>query len=135
MALEPGGGASFAVVGTTGAYAVAVCGLKGYVVEERGRLLIDGHRVAGFREVRRAARALKGRLEVARTFTEVAPMICLARAAAGASRTHQGVRVVRLEDLVAEIAKRERTVDPSSAERGARRLGRVLSGSGGAVDE
>jgi hypothetical protein len=56
------------------------------------------------------------------------------RATAGAPREHRGVRVVRPQDIVAEITTRERTLDPGTAQRLAGRLGRVLKGAGGSVD-
>lgn len=127
VVLEPGRGADYAVVGTTGAFAVAICGLEGYLEPEGDRLRIGHAEVSGFRDVKRAAKALKGRLADVSAFTDVEPMICLTRAVAGVSRTVRGVRVVRLDDLHLEIASRERGLDMTTARRGAEALGRVIS--------
>ena len=61
-------------------------------------------------------------------------MLVLARAIAGASRDHRGVRIVRPEDLVAEIVERDHVLDPSTAQRLAGSLGRVLRGPGSTED-
>ncbi|HEX6230102.1 MAG TPA: hypothetical protein VF029_00135 [Actinomycetota bacterium] len=127
--LDPRFGAPFGVLGVTGAFAVAASGLDGYLVAEGRRLLVDGTRVGGFRDVKRAAKRLRGQLiGIGAASEDVVPMLCLTRAVAGAPRDHAGVRVVRPEDLVPEITGRDRIVDPSTAERLAGRLGRVLTG-------
>jgi len=127
--LEPAAGASFAVLGVTGAFVAAPCGLPGYLVAEGGRLLVDGREIGGFRELKRAARVLRGKLlSAGASVTETVPVIVLTRAVAGAPRERAGVRVLRPEDVVPAITGRERVLDPSTAERLARRLGRVLTG-------
>ncbi len=127
--LEPGAGASFAVLGVTGSFVVAACPLEGYLVSEGRKLLVDGRAVGGIREVKRAARRLKGKLLGSGAGTaEVTPLIVLTRAVAGAPKERGGVRVLRPEDVVPTITSRERVIDPSTAERLARRLGRVLVG-------
>jgi hypothetical protein len=127
--LEPGAGAAFAVLGVTGAFVVAPCGLEGYLVAEGRGLLVDGKRIAGFREVKAAAKTLRGKLMGAGAATaDVIPLIVLTRAIAGAPKERSGVRVLRPEDVVPAITGRERVLDPSTAERLARRLGRVLAG-------
>jgi hypothetical protein len=129
VVLEPGEGASFAVLGVTGAFVAAPCALEGYLVAEGRRLAVDGVAVSGFREVKRAARALRGRLLGAGAATEeVTPLIVLTRARAGAPREHGGVRVLRPEDVIPTITGRDRVLDPSTAERLAQRVGRVLPG-------
>ena len=136
VALEPGGGASFAVLGTTGAFAVRPCDLAGYLVAEGRHLTVDGERVGGWRELRSAAKALRGRLLAAgASRVEVTSLLVLTRAAAGAPRDHAQVRVVRPEDLVGEITGHPRILDPGTAERLARSLGRVLEGPGRAVED
>lgn len=121
----------YAVLGTTGAFAIAIVGLEGFAEPSGDGLRIGGADVGGFREVVRGARRLRGRLIEVSTFAHVEPLLCLTRAAAGSSRTVRGTRVVRLEDLPSEIADRPRSLDPSTAKRAARALGRVLaSGSG-----
>lgn len=133
--LEPGSGAAFAVVGVTGAFVIAICGLAGYAEPAGKDLRIDGTLVSGFREAKRAARSIEGRLGEVSVFTSVDPMICLTRAVAGTSRTIRGTRVVRLEDLASEIGGRERTMDQGTAKTGAQALGQVLPRSSGARPE
>ena len=102
--LEPASGASFAVLGVTGAFAVAACGLEGYMVVEGRRFLVDGRAIGGFRDVKRAAKVLRGRLiAIGSANTDVTPAIVLTRAAAGAPRERGGVRVLRLEDVVRTV--------------------------------
>lgn len=128
--LEPGAGASFAVLGVTGAFVAAACPLEGYVVSEGRRLVVDGAEVRGFREIKRAAKALRGRLlRIGAATEEVTPVIVLTRAVAGAPRRVRGVHVLRPEDVVPVVTARERVLDPSTAERLARQLGRVLPGA------
>ncbi len=125
----------YAVLGATGAFAIAIVALEGYV-EPHGRgVRVGGLEVGGFREVSRGARRLYGRLLDASAFARVEPILCLTRARAGSSRTVRGIRLVRREDLVAEIANRERTLDPGTAKRAAERLGRVLPGRSGPVED
>jgi hypothetical protein len=125
--------AAFAVVGRTGAFAVGVCALEGYLVADGRHLVVDGRRVEGWRSLHRAAKRLRGRLgEFGASQVAVTPMLALARAAAGGPRDHRGVRVVRLDDLVGEVTRRPHVLDPSTAQRVASGLGRVLRGPGGA---
>lgn len=135
--LEAGSGATHAVLGTTGAFVVAPCPLDGYLVAEGRRLTVDGTTVGGYRDVRGAARALRGKLTaIGSVSTDVVPVIVLTRAIAGAPREHGGVRVVRPEDVVPTIIARERGVlDPSTAERLAGRVGRVLRAPQRSADE
>jgi hypothetical protein len=127
--LEPEAGASFAVLGVTGAFVAAPCPLEGYLVAEGRRLVVDGVEVGGFRELRRAAKSLRGSLLGAGAATEdVTPVMVLTRARAGAPREHAGVHVLRPEDVIPAITGRDRVLDPSTAERLARRLGAVLGG-------
>jgi hypothetical protein len=132
---EQGHGASYAVVGTTGAFEIALCVLEGYAQTEGAGLRIGDARLRGFREVKGAARAAHRRLHDASVFVEVDPVICLVRAQAGASRTVRGVRVVRLEDLAASIAQRERALEPTSAKRGAQALGTPIASGQGSVPD
>lgn len=134
VALE-GEGAHYAVIGRTGAFAIALVGLEGYVEPSRRGLRVGGVELARYREVARAARRLHGRLLQASAFAHVEPILCLTRAVAGASRTVRGVRVVRVADLVAEIVSREHAMDPSTARRAAESLGPLLGGGAGAPEE
>jgi hypothetical protein len=122
-------------VGTTGAFLISTCGQEGYLVEERGRLTIDERPLGGLREIRRGARDAQHRLATAAVFTDVEPVVCLTRAVAGLSRTLRGVRIVRLDDLVGEIASRARTLRPTRAERGAAMLGNPVPNVQGARPE
>jgi hypothetical protein len=124
--------ADFAVVGTSGAFAVAVCGLQGAFHADGDRLTVGGRPVVGLREIRGSARRMRGKLSNAAVFADVTPIVCLSRAAAGAALTVRGVRVVGLVDLVQEITGRERTLLPNRAQRGAQALGTVLSSGQGA---
>jgi hypothetical protein len=130
--LDPGIEAEYAVVGTTGAFAVALCGLAGYVEPADDGLRVGEVRMDGFREVKRAAKALHGKLSNAHASTGVEPVICLTRAVAGTSRSVRGVRVVRLDDLPAEIAQRKRALDVGTARKGAQALGHVIPAASGA---
>lgn len=123
--------ADYAVVGVTGAFAIALVALEGYAEPSRSGLRIGEVGLTGFRDVSRAARRLHGRLLDASAFTHVEPVLCLTRATAGASRTVKGVRVMRVEDLPAEIGARERTLDPTTAKHAAEAVGRVLASPSG----
>lgn len=128
--LAPEAGASFAVLGVTGSFVAQACGLEGYLEAKGRKLVVDGRGVGGFGDVKRAAKALRGKLlDIGASTAEVTPLIVLTRAAAGRPREHDGVRVLRPEDVVPTIVSRERVLDPSTAERLARRLGRVLPGA------
>ncbi len=127
--------ADYAVLGRTGAFAIALVGLEGYAEPSRRGLRIGDVELGGFREVSRAARRLHGRLLQASAFAHVEPVLCLTRVVAGGPRTVRGVRVVRLADLAAEIAGRPHAMDPSSAQRAAVALGPVLGGGAGAPEE
>jgi hypothetical protein len=59
---------------------------------------------------------------------DVTPVIVLTRASAGAPRERGRVRVLRLEDVVPVLTRREHVLDPSTAERLARQLGTVIAG-------
>ncbi|MGH2636511.1 MAG: hypothetical protein ACRDHU_10260 [Actinomycetota bacterium] len=127
--LEPGADASFAVLGVTGSFVAVANGLEGYLVAEGRRLVVDGRDLGGFREARRAAKTLRGKLlDIGASTAEVTPLIVLTRAVAGGPKEHDGVRVLRPEDVVPTITARDRVLDPGTAERLARRLGRVLEG-------
>ena len=123
--------ASFAVLGRTGAFVVAACPLEGYLVADGRELVVDGARIEGWRALQSSARSLAGRLtSVGAPGVTVTPVLVLSRAIAGAPREHRGVRVLRPEDVVGEILERENVLDPSTAQRLASSLGRVLRGPG-----
>jgi hypothetical protein len=125
--------ASFAVLGRTGAFVVAACPLEGYLVAEGRELVVDGRRIEGWRALHASARSLAGRLvAVGAPGVTVTPLLVLSRAIAGAPREHRGVRVLRPDDVAGEILGRENVLDPSTAQRLAASLGRVLRGPGAA---
>jgi hypothetical protein len=126
------------VLGTTGAFVLGACPLEGYLVAERRGLTIGDQRVGGFREIRAAAKSLRGNLTaIGSVSTDVAPILVLTRAIAGAPREHGGVHVVRPEDVVPAITgRRERDVlDPSTAQRLAERIGRPLRAASGPAED
>lgn len=99
------------MLGVTGAFVTAPSGLQGYLVAEGRNILVDEQPLGGFREAKRAARWLRGKLVgIGASTAEVAPAIVLTRAHAGASREHAGVLVLRLEDVVPTITGRERVL-------------------------
>jgi len=116
----------FAVVGTTGAFVIAVCGLAGPFNVEGDKATVGGAPIRGLREIRSEARRLKAKLGNAEVYSDVTPLVCLSRAAAGAPIAVRGVRIVALVDLVPEITRRERALLPNRAQRGAEALGTVL---------
>jgi hypothetical protein len=134
--LEPDAGVLYAVLGTTGAFVVAACPLEGYLVAEGRKLTVDGRPVEGFREVKRAAKVLSGKLiSISAGTNEVVPLLVLTRAAAGGPRERDGVPVLRPEDVVPTITARSRVLEPSTAEILANRIGRVLRGPAHRVDD
>jgi hypothetical protein len=136
--LEGDAGASHAVLGTTGAFVLGPCPLEGYLVAEGRGLTIGAERVGGFRELRAAAKTLRGNLTtIGSVSTDVEPILVLTRAIAGAPREHGGVHVVRPEDVAPTITgRRERDVlDPSTSQRLAGRIGRPLRSASGPADE
>lgn len=136
--MDPSVGAEYAAVGSSGAFVIAIYGVEGYVEPKGSGVTIDGRPLQGVRRVAKAAKKAKGLLLDKHVFVdEVLPILCLTKAAAGVSRTVSGVRVVRLADLVTEIAKRPRTLELDSAKKGAAALGTVLPTVSGArpVDE
>jgi hypothetical protein len=133
--LDASSGADYAVVGTTGAFAISICELEGYAEPAGSGLRVGETKVDGFRALRQAARTLRGQLSNASVFTDVEPVLCLTRAVAGAPRTVRAVRVMRFEDLATEIGGRERTLDLGTAKNGAMALGTPLPRVSGARTE
>jgi hypothetical protein len=115
-----------AVVGTTGAFVIAVCGLAGRFHVEGDRATVGGRPIRGLKGLRSEARRASGRLANAEVYSDAAPVACLSRAAAGAPIDVHGVRILALADLVSEITRRERVLQPSRARKGAEALGTVL---------
>jgi hypothetical protein len=130
-ALPAAGPGDFAVVGTTGAFVVAVWGLAGQFHVDKDRASVGGKPIGGLREVRSEARRLKAKLADAAVFSDVSPIVCLSHATAGAPLTVRGVRIVGLADLISEITRHERVLLPNRAQRGAEALGTVLRSARG----
>jgi hypothetical protein len=116
----------FAVVGTTGGFDIAVCGLAGSFNVEGDRATVGETPIRGLKELHSEARRLKAKLGNAEVYSGVAPVVCLSRATAGAPISVRGVRVVALVDLIPEITRRERMLVPNRAQKGAEALGTVL---------
>ena len=79
--------ADFAVVGTTGAFLVAVCDRAGVARVEARRPTVGGEAVPGLRKLRAGAKAFTARLGAASMFAEVVPIVCLTQAIAGPPNT------------------------------------------------
>ena len=125
-ALPAEGPGDFAVVGTTGAFLIAVWGLEGPFHVDGDKATVGGEPIGGLKEIRSEARRLKGKLLDAAVFAEVSPVVCLSRATAGAPLTVRGVRILGLADLISEITRRDRVLLPNRAQHGAEALGTVL---------
>jgi hypothetical protein len=123
----PEGTIDFSVVGTTGAFAVSVCKLEGYLRASSHRLVVAERSVSGVWSLKRAARKLSTKLHAATVDAPMQPILCLTRARYGGPRTVRGVRVVGLDDLVREIAGRSKVLKAPRARRGAEALGNVSS--------
>jgi hypothetical protein len=115
------------VAGTTGVFLVvpedAVGGL-----EVEGRRVLVGERALRLRPLRGAAKRLGTLLSGGSVFISPEPVLCLTRAVAGGPRTVQGVRLVTVEDLAADVARREKVLPPTRAQRAARLLGMTIAG-------
>jgi hypothetical protein len=125
---EPSAPGDLVVVGTTGAFLVAACGLPGVVTYGVTGVKVSGIPVPGMRALRRGARQLRDRLHDASVFSSVEPVLVITHAACGAPRTVRGVRVVQREDLVRDLAGRSATLSRSRAQRAARTLGMHIAG-------
>jgi hypothetical protein len=123
----PEGAIDFAVIGTTGAFAVSTCNLEGYLRASSHRLVVAERSVSGVWSLKRAARQLSTKLHAATVDAPMQPILCLTRARYGGPRTVRGVRVVGLDDLVQEIAGRNKVLKAPRARKGAEALGNVRS--------
>jgi hypothetical protein len=125
---EEGGVLDFSVVGTTGAFAVTTCALEGYVKPAPIGVAVGKRSVRGLWRVRWEARKLRSRLTAAVFDVPVEPVVCLTRARSGGPRTVQGVRVVGVDDLAADIANRSKIAEANRAQRAAESLQKVAAG-------
>jgi hypothetical protein len=80
------------------------------------------------RPLRGAAKRLGTMLSGGSVFISPEPVLCLTRAVAGGPRTVHGVRLVTVEDLAADVARREKVLPPTRAQRAARLLGMTIAG-------
>ncbi|MEA2551699.1 MAG: hypothetical protein QOE25_1468 [Actinomycetota bacterium] len=122
------GVAEFVVVGTTGAFLIAVVSTPGTVDLQKGRLAVDGVALDGHRRLKSEAKRLQLTFSQATVPVQVEPVICLTHAVAGAPRIDRGVRVVHVRDLAKDIADRPRVLLRLRAQRAARVLGMKLAG-------
>jgi hypothetical protein len=123
---DPAPGVLF-VVGTTGAFLVAACGLSGVV--NFGMTGADvGGRAVPVRGLKRASKSLEATLVARSVSTSVEPLVCFTEAMLGAAVTNRSVRFVTVSDLVSDIARHSATVERARAQRAARVLGMQIEG-------
>ena len=115
------------VSGTTGVFLVVPEASEGYL-EVEGRRVLVGGRAVNLRPLRAAAKRLGALLSGGSVFISPEPVLCLTRAVAGGPRTVRGVRVVMLDGLAADVARREKVLAPTRAQRAARLLGMTIAG-------
>jgi hypothetical protein len=115
------------VSGTTGVFLVVPEEAEGGV-EVDGRRVLVGGRALRLRPLRAAAKRLGELLSGGSVFISPEPMVCLTRAVAGAPLTVQGVRVLPLKGLAADVARRDKVLPPTRAQRAARLLGMTIAG-------
>jgi hypothetical protein len=115
------------VAGTTGVFLIVPDIHEGFLEGEGRRVRIGGERVR-LRPVRVAAARLRDRLGSGAVGVDLVPILCLTRAKAGAPRTVQGVRIVPIDMLASDIARREKVLQPVRAQRVVRTLGMSVAG-------
>jgi hypothetical protein len=115
------------VAGTTGVFLIVPDIHDGFLETKGRRVRIGGARVR-LRPVRAATARLRDRLGSGAVGVNIEPVLCLTRAGAGAPRTVQGVRIVTVDMLAADIVKREKVLQPVRAQRVVRLLGMSVAG-------
>lgn len=115
------------VAGTTGVFLVVPDIHEGYL-EATGRRVRIGPERIRLGPFRTATARLRDRLGSGAVGVDIQPVLCLTRAAAGAPRTVQGVRIVTLDGLAADIARREKVMQPVRAQGVVRMLGMTVAG-------
>jgi hypothetical protein len=115
------------VAGTTGVFLVVPDVHNGYLEVDGRRVRIGGERIR-LRPFRVATEQLRDRLGSGAVGVDLEPVLCLTRATAGAPRTVRGVRIVTIDQLAADIARREKVMQPVRAQRVVRTLGMSLAG-------
>jgi hypothetical protein len=120
-------GDDLVVAGSTGVFLVRVEEQEG-TLEARGRRISIGAVRISLRGLRAAAKRLGSTLTGGSVFIEPEPVLCLTRATTGAPRTVAGVRLVHVDALAGDIARREKVLPPTRAQRAARLLGMTIAG-------
>jgi hypothetical protein len=115
------------VAGTTGVFLV-VPEVRDGALEVRGRRVLVGAEEVRMRPVRSAARRLRNGLGTGAVGVDIEPVLCLIRAVSGGPRSVRGVRIVGVDGLAAEIARREQVLPAVRAQRVVRSLGMTVAG-------
>jgi hypothetical protein len=115
------------VVGTTGAFAIVVSDVEGYVSSNLGRIRVGGSSVASLPGLRAKARKLATKLSSIEVPGGAEAVLVLTQATVGAPRQIKGVWVVRPQDLPRLIAQRPNKVPRQTAKRAAQALGAKVS--------
>jgi hypothetical protein len=115
------------VAGTTGVFLIVPDVREGFLEGEGRRVRVGGERVR-LRPLHAATAQLRDRLGSGAVGVDLVPILCLTRATAGAPKTVQGVRIVTIDMLAADIARREKVLQPVRAQRVVRTLGMSVAG-------
>ncbi len=123
--------ADFAVLGTTGAFLIAVCDLPGVAHIGGRRPTVGDSHVSNLRKLRAGARSLSGRLVNGAMFASIEPVMCLTEAIAGPPAEAAGVRFVKVSDIARDISARPGVQSHTRAQAAARVLGVTVAGDQG----
>jgi hypothetical protein len=115
------------VAGTTGVFLI-VPEIHDGMLDVAGRRVRVGGRSVALRPLRAAVRRLHNRLGTGAVGVEIEPVLCLVQATAGAPLTVRGVRVVPVGSLASDLARREKVLPPTRAQRVVRNLGMTVAG-------
>ena len=115
------------VAGTTGVFLVAP-EIRTGPLEIDGRHVRVGGREVRLRPLRTAAKRLRNRLGSGAVGARIEPVLCVIHATAGAPLTVQGVRIVPVAVLAADLARREKALPTARAQSVARTLGMTVAG-------
>jgi hypothetical protein len=121
-------GGDLVVLGTTGAFLVKACGLRGVALVEGRRPLVGEAAVPGLRALRSGAKKLSHRLRGAGLTASVEPVVCLTQAIAPSAAQAAGVRFVRVADVAHDLSARPGLQSHTRAQRAARALGMQVAG-------
>jgi hypothetical protein len=120
--------ADFAVIGTTGAFLVAVCDLPGVARIAGRRPTVGDRAVPKLRKLRSGHRRFAARLADASVYAEVVAVGCLTQAIAGPPVDAAGVRFLKVDDLARDISARPGSQSYTRAQAAARALGMNIAG-------